>query len=161
MKPVQMQGKRSRKPTATDPPPRANRQTGPHSSGLVSLHLAEPAHREHSPSPFRRLELGDVQAYDQFAEMWANAFPDGKVEIDNVVDGGDQVVIEYTGRGTHSGTLAGPMGEITATNRPVTLKLCDVWRFQGGTAKTVATYFDSGSLMTQLGLVPEAVGATT
>ena len=97
----------------------------------------------------------------QFAEMWANGFPDGKVEIDNVIDGGDHVVIEYTGRGTQTGTLASPMGEIAPTNRPVTLQLCDVWKFEGGSAKSVATYFDTGSLMTQLGLMPEAVGATT
>lgn len=97
----------------------------------------------------------------QFAEMWANGFPDGRVEIDNVIDGGDQVVIEFTGRGTHTGTLVSPMGEIPATNRPVTLQLCDVWRFEGGSAKSVTTYFDTGSLMTQLGLMPEAVAAST
>lgn len=96
----------------------------------------------------------------QFAEMWANAFPDGRIEVDNIVDGGDQVVVEFTGRGTQTGTLAGPMGEIPATNRPVTLKLCDVWRFEAGVAKSVTTYFDTASLMTQLGLMPEAVGAT-
>ena len=97
----------------------------------------------------------------QFAEMWANAFPDGKVEVDTVIDGGDHVVIEYTGRGTQTGTLVSPMGEIAPTNRPVTLQLCDVWRFEGGSAKSVAQYFDSASLMTQLGLMPEAVGSTT
>ena len=96
----------------------------------------------------------------RFADMWANGFPDGKTHIDNVIDGGDQLVIEYTGRGTHTGPLATPMGDIPATNRPATLQLCDVWRFEGGTAKTVTTYFDAASLMTQLGLMPDAVGAT-
>jgi steroid delta-isomerase-like uncharacterized protein len=95
----------------------------------------------------------------QFGEMWSNGFPDGRIEIDNVVDGGDQVVVQFTGRGTHTGTLASPTGEIPATGRSITLKLCDVWQFEGGTAKSVTTYFDSGAMMAQLGLMPEAVGA--
>jgi len=96
----------------------------------------------------------------QFGEMWANAFPDGRIEIDNVIDGGDQVVVEFTGRGTHTGSLVGPMGTIDATNRPVTLKLCDVWSFRNAAVKENRTYFDTGSLMTQLGLIPEAATAT-
>ena len=96
----------------------------------------------------------------KFAEMWANGFPDGKVEIDNIVAAGDQVVIQFTGRGTHSGALVSQMGKFAATNRSVTIRLCDVWTFDGGTVKTMETYFDSGSLMGQLGLLPEAVGAT-
>jgi steroid delta-isomerase-like uncharacterized protein len=96
----------------------------------------------------------------QFAEMWANGFPDGRITIDNVVDGGDQVVIQFTGRGTQTGTLVGPMGEIPATNRPIQLQLCDVWQLENGTAKTVTTYFDTGSLLAQLGLMPEPATAT-
>ncbi len=96
----------------------------------------------------------------QFAEMWANAFPDGKIVVDNVVDGGDQVVVEFTGRGTQTGALIGPMGEIPATNRPVKLQLCDVWSLENGTVKTVTTYFDTGSLLAQLGLMPESAAAT-
>lgn len=104
-----------------------------------------------------RLEGGEGARH--FAELWANAFPDGRIEIDNVVDGGDQVVIEFTGRGTHDGTFAGPLGVIPPTGRSVTLKLCDVWRFEAGSAKTLTSYFDTGSLMTQLGLMPEAAAA--
>jgi steroid delta-isomerase-like uncharacterized protein len=91
----------------------------------------------------------------QFAQMWANAFPDGKIEVDNVVDGGDQVVVQYTGRGTQTGTLVGPMGEIPATGRSVTLGLCDVWRFENGSATSLTTYFDTGSMLAQLGLLPQ------
>ncbi len=95
----------------------------------------------------------------QYAQMWANAFPDGRIAIDNVIEAGDQVVVEFTGRGTHEGTLAGPFGAIPATGRSVTLKLCDVWRFENGSAATLTSYFDTGSLMTQLGLMPEATAA--
>lgn len=95
-----------------------------------------------------------------FAQMWANAFPDGRIEIDNVVDAGDSVAIEFTGRGTQTGTLVSAAGEIPATGRSVELKLCDVWTFENGKAKTVRMYLDTGSMMTQLGLMPEPAGAT-
>ncbi len=95
----------------------------------------------------------------QFGEMWANAFSDGRIDVDNIVDGGDQVVVEFTGVGTHDGTFAGPMGVIPPTRRSVTLKLCDAWRFDGGSPATVTSYFDTGALMAQLGLLPETTAA--
>ena len=92
--------------------------------------------------------------------MWADGFPDGRVEITNVVDGGDMVAIEYTGRGSQTGALASAQGEIPPTGRSVELQLCDVLEFEDGKVVRVRSYFDSGSLMAQLGLMPEAAGAT-
>ncbi len=100
----------------------------------------------------------------EFAHRWANGFPDGRVTIDSVVESGDTVVVEFTGRGTHTGPLVTPMGEIPATGRTIELKLCDVSTFAAdGTVKTLRTYFDTGSLMTQLGLAPQPAmaGAST
>ena len=37
---------------------------------------------------------------------WVEAFPDGRAEIDSVVASADQVVVEFTGTGTHTGALA-------------------------------------------------------
>ncbi len=88
----------------------------------------------------------------QYNEMWANGFPDGSMTIDNIIDAGDSVVVEFTGRGTHTGILATSMGSIAATGRSVTLKLCDVVEFRDGLVKSQRSYFDSGSLMAQLGL---------
>jgi steroid delta-isomerase-like uncharacterized protein len=96
----------------------------------------------------------------QFAEMWATGFPDGHVDIENVTEGGDRVVLELTGRGTHTGTLRTPMGDFSATDKPLVLNLCDVWTFASdGTPTEVRTYFDSGSMMAQLGLMPQMAGA--
>ena len=99
----------------------------------------------------------------QFAEMWYEGFPDGKFEFRSIAESGDTVVIELTGRGTHTGTLRSPMGDIEATGRPVELQLCDVWSFASdGTPTQVRTYFDTASMMAQLGLLPQpaAAGAT-
>lgn len=97
----------------------------------------------------------------QYSRMWADAFPDGRIAIDKIISAGDTVVVEFTGRGTQTGTLDTPAGEIAATGRSVTLQLCDVLEFASdGKIKAQRTYFDSASLLAQLGIMPEAGAAT-
>jgi predicted ester cyclase len=91
---------------------------------------------------------------------WATGFPDGRITIDKMVADGDTVVVEFTGRGTHTGTLETSMGAIPPTGRSVTLKLCDVVELSDGKVTMQRTYFDTGSMMAQLGLAPD-VAATT
>ncbi len=92
----------------------------------------------------------------RFSRMWADGFPDGRVTIDKVIASGEHVVVQFTGRGTHTGTLASPGGDIAATGRSVTLQLCDVYEIRAGKVRSLHSYFDSGSLLTQLGVMPEA-----
>jgi len=94
-----------------------------------------------------------------FSTMWADGFPDGKVTVDRVIASGDYVVVEYTGRGTHTGTLVTSMGEIPATGRSLTLQLCDVMQFKDGKIRSQKTYFDSGSMMAQLGITAEQMSS--
>ena len=47
----------------------------------------------------------------RYNEMWADGFPDGQVTVDTLVADGDRVVVEYTGRGTHTGTFVTSMGD--------------------------------------------------
>ena len=53
----------------------------------------------------------------RYATMWADAFPDGKITVENVVAQEDRVVVEFSGTGTHTGTLVTSMGSIPATGR--------------------------------------------
>jgi steroid delta-isomerase-like uncharacterized protein len=97
-------------------------------------------------------------------EAWGRAFPDGKIELKNLVAQGDYVVAEFVGRGTHSGTLRGPGGDIPATGRHVEIPLVDVYRFREGKIAEVRYYFDAFSFFQQLGIgAPEgrAAGAGT
>lgn len=96
----------------------------------------------------------------RYNKMWADGFPDGVITVDNIIGSGDQVVVEFTGRGTHTGTLVTSMGSIPATGRSLTLKLCDVTEFREGKVKSQRNYFDSGSLMAQLGLGAEQAVTT-
>jgi steroid delta-isomerase-like uncharacterized protein len=96
----------------------------------------------------------------EFSRMWADGFPDGRVEVDRSLASGDCVCLEFTGTGTHTGTLRGPGGDIPATGRSVTLHFCDVHEIRNGKISSVHSYFDSASMLTQLGVMPELrVGA--
>ena len=96
----------------------------------------------------------------QYNKMWADGFPDASITIDRIISSDDCVVVEFTGRGTHTGTLVTSMGAIPATGRSVTLHLCDVTEFSDGKVLSQHTYFDSGSLMAQLGLAAEQTATT-
>ena len=96
-----------------------------------------------------------IEGVRTYNEMWATGFPDGKVTVDRVFESGDYVAVEYTGRGTHTGTLVTGMGEIPATGRSVTLQLCDITEIKDGKVQSQKTYFDTGSMMAQLGLAAE------
>ena len=100
-----------------------------------------------------------VEGARQYSAMWADAFPDGRVTVDRVIATGDDVAVEYTGRGTHTGTLTTGMGDIPATGRSVTLQLCDVLEFKDGKVHRQRTYFDTGSMMAQLGLTADQMAS--
>jgi hypothetical protein len=66
-----------------------------------------------------------------YNKMWADGFPDGSVMVDRVIESGDHVVVEFTGRGTHTGTLATSMGEARSRVSAPTSTL-DPWWLSSG-----------------------------
>jgi SnoaL-like polyketide cyclase len=64
------------------------------------------------------------------------------------------VATEHIGRGTHTGPLVTPAGTIPATGRPVELRLAELYEVQEDRIKRLNAYYDSASLMRQLGLLP-------
>jgi steroid delta-isomerase-like uncharacterized protein len=96
----------------------------------------------------------------QYSTMWADAFPDGRATVDHIYSAGDTIVVEFTGRATHTGTLVTSMGSIPATGRSVTLHLCDVLEFSDGKVKQQRSYLDTGAMMAQLGLMSGQAATT-
>jgi steroid delta-isomerase-like uncharacterized protein len=92
----------------------------------------------------------------EYEENWARAFPDGKIEVKSIVAQGDLVCAEFTGRGTHTGPFAGPAGEIPPTGRRLELQCVECVRFRNGKITEGRSYFDSASMMAQLGLTTGA-----
>jgi ketosteroid isomerase-like protein len=68
--------------------------------------------------------------------------------------GGDDAAIEGYFRGTHSGPLPSPQGPIPATGRQFELRFCGLGRVRDDRISEVHVYFDSMSIMTQVGWSP-------
>lgn len=90
----------------------------------------------------------------QYLQGWATAFPDAKVEVTNVVADENGAAVEFTGRGTHSGPLAGPAGVVPPTGRRVEMRFCDVYEMRDGKIVRQRTYFDLTALLRQIGQIP-------
>jgi uncharacterized protein (TIGR02246 family) len=95
-----------------------------------------------------------------YARSWADGFPDGQATVDNILADGDQVVVEFTGRGTHTGTFQTSRGAIAPTGRSLTIGLCDILRFSDDRIVSQRTYVDTGSVMAQLGLLGDQAQTT-
>lgn len=92
------------------------------------------------------------EGFRQYIQGWATAFPDSQIAVINVLAGEAGAVVEFRGRGTHTGPLVSPAGEIPATGRAVDLSFCDVLQIKGGKITSLHTYYDAATLMGQLGL---------
>jgi len=109
-------------------------------------------HTETSPEPIRGPE--GVRAN---TGMLLTAFPDLKVEVQDILASGDTVVTRVHVTGTHKAAFAG----IPATNNRISIDGCTVVEFKNGKAVRARTYSDTLTLMQQLGVVslPRAASA--
>jgi predicted ester cyclase len=112
----------------------------------------------HPDARMTNMPFGATLGFREYIENWARAFPDGKIDVENVVVEGDRAIAEFTGRGTHTGTLKGPTGDLPATQRRVELKCVESYRYRGGKLAEGRVYFDAFSLFTQLGVGAPAQG---
>jgi predicted ester cyclase len=112
----------------------------------------------HADARMTNVPFGAKLGYREYIENWARAFPDGKIELTSLVVQGDKAMAEFTGRGTHTGPLKGPTGDLPATQRRVELKCVECYEFRGGKVAEGRQYFDAYSLFTQLGVGAPAQG---
>jgi steroid delta-isomerase-like uncharacterized protein len=106
--------------------------------------------------PFNR-EFSGHAGYREFHNNWTTAMPDCKVEILNVIGGDEWTVVEFIGRGTHTGPLAGPQGAIPATQKKLELRICELFRIKDGQIAESRVYFDSATMLRQFGLLPQTM----
>jgi len=93
--------------------------------------------------------------FEESIGVYLRAFPDMTMECTKVFGAGDSLVYEWVGRGTHTGPLAGPQGEIPPTGRRIDVQGCTVIRLNAaGLITEEREYWDSASMMQQLGLMP-------
>lgn len=85
--------------------------------------------------------------------VWQVAAPDARAEVTSVVVEGDRVATEHTGRATHTGPLPTPAGEIPPTGRRFELQFAEIFDLRDGRIARMTAYWDSASLLRQLGLL--------
>jgi steroid delta-isomerase-like uncharacterized protein len=88
-------------------------------------------------------------------QKWATAFPDGRVEFRDAIPSDEAVALELTFRGTNTGPFASPTGEIPPTGRPVEFDYCTLWRIENGKIVAGRHYYDTATVMRQLGLLDD------
>jgi steroid delta-isomerase-like uncharacterized protein len=89
------------------------------------------------------------------AQMFAGAFPDGRIDIVSIHEAGDTAIVEFVGRGTHKGDLMG----IAPTGKVIALPVCNVMEVRDGKLYREREYVDMMTIMTQLGVAPAPVAA--
>ena len=92
----------------------------------------------------------------EFFRMYVGAFPDLRIDAEDVLASGDKVVARSRATGTHQGEFMG----MPATGKRVDVQLIDIIRFgDDGLAREHWGVFDALAMMQQLGVVPEGAPA--
>lgn len=94
------------------------------------------------------------KGYRDFYDNWTTAMPDCRAEVVNVVATDEWTVVEFIGRGTHTGPLVGSQGTFPATQKKLDMKFCEVLRVRDGQIAEAHLYFDAATMMRQFGLLP-------
>jgi steroid delta-isomerase-like uncharacterized protein len=89
-------------------------------------------------------------AVAQMSGMFYAAFPDLHFEVEREFSCGDQAAICWRGTGTHRGDFAG----IPPTGRRVDYHSCMIAQTRDGKIARAWFYFDTGTLLRQLGVLP-------
>lgn len=94
------------------------------------------------------------QEIKEFNKNWITAFPDAKIETQDIFAQGNKVAAKARFVGTHSGTLKTPMGDLPATGKKVKGDFVQLFEIDRGLTKSAHLMFDQVQLMTQLGMAP-------
>ena len=89
----------------------------------------------------------------QFFRMYRAAFPDLKMDPEDIIASGDKVVARVRATGTQDGEFMG----LPPSGKRIDVQLMDIIRFgDDGLAHEHWGVFDAMTMMQQLGVVPEA-----
>ncbi|MFX0197848.1 MAG: ester cyclase [Candidatus Hodarchaeota archaeon] len=93
------------------------------------------------------------KAIEENYRSFFRAFPDVEVEFTLIAVSGDHFMAEGVTRGTHTGPLATPEGDIQPTNRKIEFQFAFIAKVTPeGLIAEDRTYYDPVSFMNQLGL---------
>jgi steroid delta-isomerase-like uncharacterized protein len=93
---------------------------------------------------------GGREGVKQFFATMRTAFPDLRMDVQDIIAEGDKVVARATIRGTHQGEFMG----IVPTGKAISVSGIDIVRFSGGKVAEHWGVTDGAAMMQQLGAVP-------
>jgi steroid delta-isomerase-like uncharacterized protein len=105
-------------------------------------------------------ELGTqrkIDGPDKIIELfkgWKQAFPDAVGTVTSAVASGDKAALEVTWKGTHTGPLTTAAGTIPASGKSQETPAGYFFTFHGGKITESRHYFDSLTLLEQIGAQP-------
>ena len=111
------------------------------------------ADARHSELGTRRKVEGPAQIVELF-KGWKTAFPDATGTITSAIGSGDTAALEVTWKGTHTGPLVAAEGTIPASGKRQETPAVIVFNFEGGKIRESRQYFDSMTLLEQIGAQP-------
>ena len=82
---------------------------------------------------------------------WAKAIPDSRATFQSEMVSGNTAVLEITWKGTHSGPLQTPAGEIPPTGKRIEVRAVEVVDVANDRVQSVRHYFDMTTLLKQIG----------
>ena len=109
----------------------------------------------------RYLELGtqrEVEGPEKIVELfkgWKAAFPDAVGTVTSAVASGNKAALEVTWKGTHTGPLGTAAGTIPASGKRQETPAAFFFTFEGDKIKESRHYFDSMTLLKQIGAQPK------
>jgi len=99
-----------------------------------------------------------VDGPEQIVELfkgWKQAFPDAVGTVTSAVASGDKAALEVTWTGTHTGPLVTAEGTIPASGKRQQTPGAIFFTFAGDKIKESRQYFDSLTLLKQIGAQPK------
>ncbi|MGD8439077.1 MAG: ester cyclase [Holophagae bacterium] len=118
----------------------------------LDLYIAQTYHRHCRATPDAVVETLDD--FKNLMKTYEGAFPDGRVEIYELIAEGDMVAVTGTYRGTHTA----PMGPCPATGRLVDSEFAGYHRLENGKIVETWVTWDNLAMFHQLGLDPPVAG---
>jgi steroid delta-isomerase-like uncharacterized protein len=102
-------------------------------------------------------ELGTqrkIEGPEKIVELfkaWKTAFPDAVGSVTSAMASGNRAALEVTWKGTHTGPLETPEGTIPASGKRQETPAAFFFAFDGDKIKESRHYFDSMTLLKQIG----------
>jgi steroid delta-isomerase-like uncharacterized protein len=106
-------------------------------------------------------ELGTQRKIDgpekivELFKGWKAAFPDVVGTVTSAIASGNKAALEVTWKGTHTGPLATAEGTIPASGKIQETPAAFFFTFEGNKVKESRQYFDSMTLLKQIGAQPK------